>query len=84
MAKSNEIGTNSFTADLNLLKNFDTSESINIHSEKSSPIVPSLSNPINILGSVTNIERYDKKYDKVALINLKDQIMREIKNELNL
>ena len=84
MAKSNEIGTNSFTADLNLLKNFDTSESINIHSEKSSPIVPSLSNPINILGSVTNIERYDKKYDKVALINLKAQIMREIKNELNL
>ena len=84
MAKSNEIGTNSFTEDLNLLKNFDTSESINIHSEKSSPIVPSLSNPINILGSVTNIERYDKKYDKVALINLKAQIMREIKNELNL
>ena len=84
MAKSNEIETNSFTEDLNLLKNFDTSESINIHSEKSSPIVPSLSNPINILGSVTNIERYDKKYDKVALINLKAQIMREIKNELNL
>ena len=84
MAKSNEIGTNSFTEDLNLLENFDTSESINIHSEKSSPIVPSLSNPINILGSVTNIERYDKKYDKVALINLKAQIMREIKNELNL
>ena len=84
MAKSNEIGTNSFTEDLNLLKNFDTSESINIHSEKSSPIVPSLSNPINILGSVTNIERYDKKYDKVALINLEAQIMREIKNELNL
>ena len=84
MAKSNEIGTNSFTSDLNLLKNFDTSESINIHSEKSSPIVPSLSNPINILGRVTNIERYDKKYDKVALINLKAQIMREIKNELNL
>ena len=52
MAKSNGIGTNSFNEDLNLLEKFDTSESINIHLEKSSPIVPSLSNPINTPGSV--------------------------------
>ena len=84
MAKSNRIGTNSFNEDLNLLENFDTSEPINIHLEKSSPIVPSLSNRINTPGSVTNIERHDKKYDKVALNHLKAQIMREIKNQLNL
>ena len=41
MAKSNGIGTNSFNDDLNLLENFNTSEPINIHLEKSSPIVPS-------------------------------------------
>ena len=52
--------------------------------ERSSPIVPSLSNPINTPGSVTNIERYDEKYDKVALNHLKAQIMQEITNELNL
>ena len=57
---------------------------INIHLEKSSPIVPSLSNPINTQGSVTNIERYDEKYDKVAFNNVKAQIITEIKNELNL
>ena len=71
MAKSNGIGTNSFNEDLNFLENFDTSEPINIHLEKSSPIVPSLSNPINTPGSVTNIERYDEKYGKVALNHLK-------------
>ena len=47
-------------------------------------IVSSLLNPINTLGSVTNIERYDEKYDKVALNHLKAPIIREIKNELNL
>ena len=47
-------------------------------------IVSSLLNPINTLGSVTNIERYDEKYDKVALNHLKALIIREIKNELNL
>ena len=71
MAKSNRIGTNSFNEDLNLLENFDTSEPINIHLEKSSPIVPSLSNPINTPESATNIERYNEKYDKVTLITLK-------------
>ena len=60
MAKSNGIGTNSFNEDLNLLEKFDTSEPINIDLEKSSPIVPSLSNRINTPGSVTNIERHDK------------------------
>ena len=75
MAKSNGIGTNSFNEDLNVLEN---------HLERSSPIVPSLSNPINTPKSVTNIERYDEKYDKVALNHLKAQILREIKNELNL
>ena len=59
MAQPNRIGTNSFNEDLNLLENFDTSEPINIHLEKSSPIVPSLSNPVNTPGSVTDIERYD-------------------------
>ena len=39
-----------------------------------------LSTPENI----TNIERYDEKYDKVALNHLKAQIIREIKNDLNL
>ena len=43
-----------------------------------------MSNPINTPGSVTNIKRYDQKYDKVALNLLKAQIIREIKNELNL
>ena len=52
--------------------------------EKSSPIVLSLSNPINTLENITNIERYDEKYDKVALNHLKAQIIREIKNDLNL
>ena len=47
-------------------------------------IASSLLNPINTLGSVTNIERYDEKYDKVALNHLKALIIREIKNELNL
>ena len=47
-------------------------------------IVSSLLNPINTLESVTNIERYDEKYDKVALNHLKALIIREIKNELNL
>ena len=74
MAKSNGIGTNSFGVDLNFLENFDTSEAINTDLEKSSPLVPSLSNPINTSGSVTNIERYDKKYDRVALNHLKAQI----------
>ena len=41
-------------------------------------------NPISTLGSVTNIERYDEKYDKVALNHLKAPIIREIKNEFNL
>ena len=84
MAKSNRIGTNFFNEDLNLQENFDTSEPISIHLEKSSPIFPSLSNPVNTPGSVTNIERYDEKYDKVALNHLKVQIMREIRSELNL
>ena len=84
MAKSNGIGTNSFNEKLDLLENFDTSEPINIHLEKSSPIVPSLSNPINTPESVTNIEQYDGKYDEVTLNHLKAQIMREIKNKLNL
>ena len=84
MVKSNGTGANSFNEDLNLLENFDTSGPINIHLEKSSPIVPPLSNPINTPGSVTNIERYDEKNDKVALNLLKAQIIREIKNELNL
>ena len=84
MAKSNRIGINSFNVDLNLLETFDTSEPINIHLEESSPLVPSLSNPINTPRSVTNIERYDEKYDKDALNHLKAQIMREMKNELNL
>ena len=84
MAQPNRIGTNSFNEDLNLLENFDTSEPINIHLEKSSPIVPSLSNRINTPGSVTNTERYDEKYDKVTLNHLKVQIMREIRSELNL
>ena len=75
MAKSNGIGTNSFNEDLNVLEN---------DLERSSPIVPSLSNPINTAKSVTNIKRYDEKYDKVALNHLKAQILREIKNELNL
>ena len=48
MAKSNGIGTNSFGVDLNLLENFETSEAINTDLEKSSPLVPSLSNPINL------------------------------------
>ena len=47
-------------------------------------IVSSLLNPINTLGSVTNIERCDEKYDKAALNHLKALIIREIKNELNL
>ena len=47
-------------------------------------IISSLLNPINTLGSVTNIERYDEKYDKVALNHLKALIIRENKNELNL
>ena len=55
MAKSNGIGINSFNEDLNLLENCDTSESINIYLEKSSPIFLSLSNPINTPGIVTNI-----------------------------
>ena len=84
MAKSNRIGINSFNVDLNLMETFDTSEPINIHLEKSSPLVPSLSNPINTPRSVTNIEQYDEKYDKVALNHLKAQITREMKNELNL
>ena len=84
MVKSNRIGANYFNEDLNLLENFDTSEPINIHLEKSSPIVPSLSNLIKTPGSVINIEPYDEKYDKVALNHLKAQIMREIRNELNL
>ena len=84
MAKSNGIGINSFNEDLNVLENCDMSEPINIHLEKSSLIFPSLSNPINTLGIVTNIERYDEKYDEVALNHLKAQIMREIKNELSL
>ena len=84
MVKSNGTGANSFNEDLNLLENFDTSGPINIHLEKSSPIVPPLSNPINTPGSVTNIERYDEKNDEVALNNVKAQIIREIKNELNL
>ena len=84
IAKSNGSGTNSFNEDLNILESFDTSEPINIHLEKSSSIVPSMSNPINTPGSVTNIKRYDQKYDKVALNLLKAQIIREIKNELNL
>ena len=71
MSKSNRIGTNFFNEDLNLLENFDTSEPTNIHLEKSSPIVPSLSNPINTPESATNIERYNEKYDKVTLITLK-------------
>ena len=75
MAKSNGIDTNSFNEDLNVLEN---------HLERSSPIVPSLSNPINTAKSITNIKRYDEKYDKVALNHLKAQILREIKNELNL
>ena len=82
MAKSNGIGINSFNEDLNLLENCDTSEPI--HLEKRSPIFPSLSNPINTPGIVTNIERYDEKYDEVALNHLKAHIMREIKNELSL
>ena len=73
-----------FQSKLDLPENFDTSEPINIHLEKSSPIVPSLSNPINTPESVTNIEQYDEKYDKVALNHLKAQIMRQIKNKLNL
>ena len=84
MANWNGIGTNSFNEDLNLLESFDTSEPINIHLEKSSPIVLSLSNPINTPENITNIERYDEKYDKVALNHLKAQIIREIKNDLNL
>ena len=60
MAKSNGIGINSFNEDLNVLENCDTSEPINIDLEKSSTIFPSLSNPINTLGIVTNIERYDE------------------------
>ena len=84
MAKSNGIGTNSFNEDLNLLVNLDSSEPINVHLEKSSPIVPSVSHPINTPGSVTNIERYDEKHDKVALNHLKAHIIGEIKNELNL
>ena len=78
MAKSDGIGSNSFNEDLNLLENFAASEPINIHLEKSSPIVPSLSNPINTPRSVTNIERNDEKYDKVALNHIKVQIIREI------
>ena len=81
MAKSNRIGINYFNEDLNLLENFDTSEPINIH--LNSPIVLSLSNLINISGSVTNIEWYDEKYDKITLNHLKAQIMREIRSELN-
>ena len=81
MAKSNRIGTNYFNEDLNLLENFDTSEPINIL--LNSLIIPSLSNLINIPGSVTNIERYDEKYDKITLNHLKAQIMREIRSELN-
>ena len=50
MAKSNGIGSNSFNKDLNLPENFDTSELINIHLEKSSPIFPSLSNLNNTPG----------------------------------
>ena len=84
IAKSNGSGTNSFNEDLNILESFDTSELINIHLEKSLSIVPSISNPINTPGSVTNIKRYDQKYDKAALNLLKAQIVREIKNELNL
>ena len=80
MTKSNGIGTNSFNEDLNLMENFDTSELINIHLEKSSPFVPSLSNTIDTPVKVTNIERYYEKYDKVALNDLKAQILREIKN----
>ena len=79
MTKPNGIGTNSFNEDLDLLENFGTSEAINIHLEKSLPCLPSLSNPINTLGIVTNIERYDEKYDKVTLNHLKAQIIREIK-----
>ena len=52
--------------------------------KKSLLIFWSLLNPINTLRSVTNIERYDEKYDKVALNHLKALIIREIKNELNL
>ena len=81
MAKSNRIGTNYFNEDLNLLINFDTSEPINIL--LNSLIIPSLSNLINIPGSVTNIEQYDEKYDKITLNHLKAQIMREIRSELN-
>ena len=51
--------------------------------EKSSFIVPSLLNLISTPRSVTNIERYDERYDKVALNHLKAQIIREIRNELN-
>ena len=52
--------------------------------KKSLLIFWSLLNPINTLRSVTNIEQYDEKYDKVALNHLKALIIREIKNELNL
>ena len=84
MAKSNGIVTNSFNKDLNLLENFDTLEPIKIHLEKSSPIVLSLSNPINTLGSVANIEGCNEKHKKVVLNHLKAKIIREIKNRLNL
>ena len=79
MTKPNGIGTDSFNEDSDLLENFGISEPINIHLEKSLPCLPSLSNPINTLASVTNIERYDEKYDKVTLNHLKAQIIREIK-----
>ena len=69
-AKSNGIGSNSFNEDLNALEN---------HIERSSPIAPLLSSPNSTPKSVTNIERYDEKYDKVALNHLKAQILREIK-----
>ena len=84
MAKSNGSGISSFNENSTLLENFDTSESINIYLEKSSPIVLSLSNSINALGSVTNIEWYDEKYNKVALNYFKAQVIRETKNGLNL
>ena len=84
MAKSNGSGISSFNENSNLLENFDTSESINIYLEKSSPIVLSLSNSINALGSVTNIEWYDEKYNKVALNYFKSQVIRETKNGINL
>ena len=52
--------------------------------EKSLPVVPSLYYSINATGSVTNIEQYHEKYDKVAWNLLKTLIVKKIKNEPNL